>query len=147
MECQALGNDKSFSNEETERRRDSALLRALSTPHKRQAEMKVGRPSESVARRGTAVNWRAFCKSEDLKEIASARFARLIALAHVEGLLAPILSGDLETAQRRASELSETLLSQNLVDRHLSESRDSEFSKVDFEQFSEKLYGLLRSSQ
>jgi len=32
-----------LSDEETARRRDAALLRALSTPHKRQAEMKVGK--------------------------------------------------------------------------------------------------------
>jgi hypothetical protein len=35
--------DEQFSEEETARRRDAALLRALSTPHKRQAELKVGR--------------------------------------------------------------------------------------------------------
>jgi hypothetical protein len=34
---------------EIERRRDAALLRALSTPHKRQAEMKIGKPSKRGA--------------------------------------------------------------------------------------------------
>jgi hypothetical protein len=44
------GMDDPLSDEETERRRDAALLRALSTPHKRQADMKVGkRKSESGA--------------------------------------------------------------------------------------------------
>jgi hypothetical protein len=32
-----------LGEEETNRRRDAALLRALSTPHKRQKEMKIGR--------------------------------------------------------------------------------------------------------
>ena len=36
--------DEEFSEEETARRRDAALFRALSTPHKRQADMKVGKP-------------------------------------------------------------------------------------------------------
>jgi hypothetical protein len=31
--------------EEIERRRDAALLRALSTPHKRQKDMKIGKRS------------------------------------------------------------------------------------------------------
>lgn len=33
-----------LSPKEVEQRRDAALLRALSTPHKRQAEMRVGKP-------------------------------------------------------------------------------------------------------
>ncbi len=37
-------DDKQFDDDKTARRRDAALLRALSTPHKRQAEMKVGKP-------------------------------------------------------------------------------------------------------
>lgn len=37
-------SDDGRSEEETIRRRDTALLRALSTAHKRQAEMKVGKP-------------------------------------------------------------------------------------------------------
>ncbi len=41
--------NEGLSDKETARRRDAALLRALSTPHKRQAEMKVGKPKESVA--------------------------------------------------------------------------------------------------
>jgi hypothetical protein len=32
-----------FDEEETVKRRDAALVRALGTPHKRQAEMKVGK--------------------------------------------------------------------------------------------------------
>jgi hypothetical protein len=36
--------DHELSPGEIESRRDAALLRALSTPHKRQKEMKVGRP-------------------------------------------------------------------------------------------------------
>jgi hypothetical protein len=36
-------SDESLSEEETARRRDAALLRALSLPHKRQAEMKLGK--------------------------------------------------------------------------------------------------------
>jgi hypothetical protein len=35
--------DHPYSDEKTVRRRDGALLRALSTPHKRQAELKVGK--------------------------------------------------------------------------------------------------------
>jgi hypothetical protein len=35
--------DKLADDTEIERRRDAALLRALSTPHKRQAEMKIGK--------------------------------------------------------------------------------------------------------
>jgi hypothetical protein len=38
----AIG-DELRSEDEAARRRDAALLRALSTPHKRQAEMKVGK--------------------------------------------------------------------------------------------------------
>jgi len=36
--------DEILGNEETAKRRDAALLRALSTPRKRQAEMKIGKP-------------------------------------------------------------------------------------------------------
>jgi hypothetical protein len=32
-----------FGEEEIERRRDAALLRALNTPHKKQSEMKIGK--------------------------------------------------------------------------------------------------------
>ena len=35
--------DDSLNEGEIERRRDAALLRALSTPHKRQKEMKLGK--------------------------------------------------------------------------------------------------------
>ena len=43
--------DEALGEEETARRRDAALLRALSTPHKRQAEMKVGKAKPEA--RGT----------------------------------------------------------------------------------------------
>jgi hypothetical protein len=36
-------NDEVYDDKETAKRRDAALLRALGTPHKRQAEMKVGK--------------------------------------------------------------------------------------------------------
>jgi hypothetical protein len=41
-------NDEHLNDDEVAQRRDAALLRALSTPHKRQKEMKVGKP-RSVA--------------------------------------------------------------------------------------------------
>jgi hypothetical protein len=37
---------------EVNRRRDAALLRALSTPHKRQKEMKIGKHSSVKTERG-----------------------------------------------------------------------------------------------
>jgi hypothetical protein len=37
------GKDDELSDAATEKRRDAALLRALSTPHKRQKEMKIGK--------------------------------------------------------------------------------------------------------
>ena len=44
-----------FSDEETARRRDAALLRALGTPHKKQSEMKIGKkgrqPAESAPKK------------------------------------------------------------------------------------------------
>ena len=40
-----------YDNEEVARRRDAALLRALSTPHKRQSEMKLGRREQIGERR------------------------------------------------------------------------------------------------
>ena len=54
-------SDASTSDEEIAKRRDAALLRALSTPHKKQAVMKKGkrgttetapRPSEEVVKDG-----------------------------------------------------------------------------------------------
>jgi len=43
--------DQKFSDEETARRRDEALLRALSTPPKRHSEMKLGkREKEKLAK-------------------------------------------------------------------------------------------------
>ena len=50
--------DETFSEEETANRRDAALLRALSTPHKRQAEMKVGKPKDSVVSDPTILSLR-----------------------------------------------------------------------------------------
>jgi hypothetical protein len=35
-------SEEDYSEQETARRRDEALLRALSTPHKKQSEMKLG---------------------------------------------------------------------------------------------------------
>jgi hypothetical protein len=44
-----MGNagDDRFDDEETARRRDAALLRALSTPHKKQADLKLGKKGTS----------------------------------------------------------------------------------------------------
>lgn len=41
-----------LSEIEIARRRDAALLRALSMPHKRQAEMKVGKPKRKNRKSG-----------------------------------------------------------------------------------------------
>jgi hypothetical protein len=41
-----------YSEEETVHRSEAALLRALSTPHKRQAEMKVGKTASSKGQKG-----------------------------------------------------------------------------------------------
>jgi hypothetical protein len=43
MQGSAEKNRDSHDDVETATRRDAALLRALSTPHKRQKEMKVGK--------------------------------------------------------------------------------------------------------
>jgi hypothetical protein len=43
MEVLGSNMDGTGDEEETVRRRDAALLRALSTPHKRQSEMKIGK--------------------------------------------------------------------------------------------------------
>jgi hypothetical protein len=40
-----IGDKQELSAEEVAHRRDAALLRALSTPHKRQKEMKIGKRS------------------------------------------------------------------------------------------------------
>jgi hypothetical protein len=40
---------EAYSDDETARRSEAALLRALSTPHKRQAEMKLGRARRSAS--------------------------------------------------------------------------------------------------
>jgi len=39
-----------FGEEETVRRAEAALLRALSTPHKKQSEMKIGKPRAPKAK-------------------------------------------------------------------------------------------------
>ena len=57
----------------------------------------------------TEDEWHAFCKMGDIKEIASPRFARLVNLARVEGLLGPLLAGDQEVVQRCASEFLDAL--------------------------------------
>jgi hypothetical protein len=44
--------EEHYSEKEAAQRRDAALLRALSTPHKRQAEMKVGKSDASPKKRG-----------------------------------------------------------------------------------------------
>ena len=46
--------DAELSPQETERRRDAALLRALSTPHKKQADMKIGKGKKGVADKSDA---------------------------------------------------------------------------------------------
>jgi len=55
MPNKETAQDECRSEDEIARRRDAALLRALSTPHKRQAEMKVGKtkrePGEPSPRR------------------------------------------------------------------------------------------------
>ena len=48
MSKQHLPND-AFHDPDIAKRRDAALLRALSTPHKRQSEMKVGGQRRSAA--------------------------------------------------------------------------------------------------
>jgi hypothetical protein len=66
--------DEGLSQEETELRRDAALLRALSTPHKRQKEMKIGakgkprsRPEQQrLTREGIA--WLEFLGSASFRE-------------------------------------------------------------------------------
>jgi hypothetical protein len=45
-----IGEDDSYSDTETDRRRDAALLPALSTPHKRQSEMKIGKAKPESGR-------------------------------------------------------------------------------------------------
>jgi hypothetical protein len=44
-----LSKDETYSDEETARRRDEALLRALSTPPKHHSEMKLGKRKEKPA--------------------------------------------------------------------------------------------------
>jgi hypothetical protein len=72
----------------------------------------ISPPSEIHEFTATADEWRAFCMMGDIREIASPRFARLVNFAHAEGLLAPMLAGDSEAVQRRASELLDTLSAQ-----------------------------------
>lgn len=51
VEVESMDKDISYSDEEIGKRRDAALLRALSTPHKKQADMKVGKTKAGKARR------------------------------------------------------------------------------------------------
>jgi hypothetical protein len=43
-------DEDQYDEEEAARRRDAALLRALSTPHKRQAELKVGKAKRGLGK-------------------------------------------------------------------------------------------------
>jgi hypothetical protein len=45
--------DDQFTDEETARRRDAALLRALSTPAKRHSEMKLGKRKPKASPKAT----------------------------------------------------------------------------------------------
>ena len=45
-------SDEQFTDEEIARRAEAALLRALSTPHKKQSEMKLGKRKRSVHGQG-----------------------------------------------------------------------------------------------
>lgn len=146
-------DDERFSEEEVASRYRATLASVLATPpdHKTDARSgaspkKRGRPPKK--QNNDTVEWRAFCKSEDLKEIASARFGRLAILAHAEGLLTPILAGERESVRTRAFELSETLLKGNLYDDHqILEATCNESSIEGFEQLSAKLYALFDSSR
>ncbi|MGO8975709.1 MAG: hypothetical protein ACLQNV_19555 [Steroidobacteraceae bacterium] len=46
--------DDELSDEETVLRSEAALLRALSTPHKKQSEMKIGKRKKRGAQQGKA---------------------------------------------------------------------------------------------
>ncbi len=48
------GTPEQYNDEETVRRAEAALLRALSTPHKRQSEMKIGKRKPRGARENGA---------------------------------------------------------------------------------------------
>jgi hypothetical protein len=56
--------------------------------------------------------WTAFWKMGQIREIASPGFAGRVVLAHEEGLLSLILAGDLESVEKRASELLTILSAQ-----------------------------------
>ena len=58
------------------------------------------------------VEWRAFWTIGQIKEIASPGFADRVALAHAEGLLAPMPAGDQGAVQTRASECIAALSAQ-----------------------------------
>jgi hypothetical protein len=66
-------------------------------------------PPESHKFTATEDEWCAFIMMGDIREIASPRFARLVNLAHAEGLLGPMLAGDQEAVQRRASQFLDAL--------------------------------------
>jgi hypothetical protein len=68
---------------EAERLRDAALLRALSAPHKRQKEMKIGKRqpgSERDVLTREGVEWLAFLRSAPLSEEGGGSLARRIVL-------------------------------------------------------------------
>jgi hypothetical protein len=64
--------------------------------------------------------WAAFYRMNDLREIASPRFARLIELAREEGLLVPLLAGDSETVEKAAAALREKLCEEVRSHCHIS---------------------------
>ncbi len=76
--------DYAYSDEETVRRRDAALLRALDTPHKRQKDMKAGarrNPSpetERLTRDGIA--WLEFLRSPAIGKEVGGPTVRMIVL-------------------------------------------------------------------
>lgn len=53
-----------FSDEETARRRDAALLRALSTPPKRHSEMKLGKRKAKASTKANPLKKRGRPKEE-----------------------------------------------------------------------------------
>jgi hypothetical protein len=69
----------------------------------------MGTPSAVHKFTATEDEWRAFCKMGEVRAIASPLFSDRVNLAHAEGLLTPMLAGDREAVQRRASELLESL--------------------------------------
>jgi hypothetical protein len=81
-----IGDKQELSAEEVAHRRDAALLRALSTPHKRQKDMKMGakpnRGSRSEKDRLTreGIAWLEFLRLPPLREEGSGSLAGRIIL-------------------------------------------------------------------